>query len=112
MSDDDEVERLKRLREKQVKGRDPRKMDQKLHSEISRKIKKSQKVTAGQVIDEMPAKWLYMIVGFVIGLILGLLLIALFPGALWAQLVALVVLLFLTLTGRVAGMAEDWRKKL
>jgi hypothetical protein len=45
MSDDEEVERLKRLREKQVKGRDPRKKDLKLHSEISRKLKNSQRVT-------------------------------------------------------------------
>jgi VIT1/CCC1 family predicted Fe2+/Mn2+ transporter len=109
---DDEVERLKELRESQIRGRDPRKKDNKLHGEISRKLQKSRRVTINQLLDEMPAKWLYMYIGFFLGVFIGLALITIFPGALWAQLLALVVLLFLTLAGRLYGQAEDWRKKL
>ncbi len=111
MSDDDELARLQRLREQQIKGRDPRKKDSKLHSDISRKIVKSRQVTLNQVLQELPAKWVYMIVGFTFSLVVGLALIAVFKAALWAQLVALFLILFCTLVGRVAGMAEDWRKK-
>ena len=109
---DEEVERLKQLRESPIRGRDRRKKDNKLHGEISRKLQKSRRVTLGQVIDEVPVKWLYIFIGFFLGVFIGLALNVIFRSALWAQLAALVVLLFLSLAGRIYGQAEDWRKKL
>jgi VIT1/CCC1 family predicted Fe2+/Mn2+ transporter len=65
-----------------------------------------------QILDEMPARWLYLYIGFIVGVILGLVLIAVFRNNLWAQIGALMLVLFLSLVGRVLGQAEDWRKKL
>ncbi len=110
-ANDSEADRLRRLREQQIQSRDPRQKNQKLYGDIGRKVEKSRRVSLGQVLREFPAKWLYTIVGFLIGLIAGLAIIAAFHAVLWSQLVALLILLSLTLVGRIAGSAEDWRKE-
>lgn len=109
--DENELDRLRRLREQQIQDRDPRQKNTRLYRDIGRKVEKSRQVSVVQIIREFPARWLYMLIGFFVGLIIGLTITALFDGVWWSQLVALVVVLVLTFVGRVAGLAEDWRKE-
>jgi hypothetical protein len=73
MSERDEIERLRRLRERQLAARDPTAKDRQFQKTLaSRYVKK--RVTLIDVVSNIPAKWIGTILGGVIGFILALVL--------------------------------------
>jgi len=106
---DDESERLRRLRDQQIRARKPAKADKQLSKAAVRR-KDWSHYTLMDAIKDMPAKVLYMTIGGIFGLIVALVIVSLYKN-LVATGVAIIFLVFCLLVGRVAGMAEDWRKE-
>jgi len=106
---DGESERLRRLRDEQIHARKPVKADKQLSKTAVRR-KDWSHYTLMDAIKDMPAKVLYMTIGGIFGLIVALVIVSLYRN-LVATGAAIIFLLFCTLVGRVAGMAEDWRKE-
>ena len=67
---DKEVERLKRLREQQIRARDPRQADRKRHQVTSRRPR--EQFSLRHELSQLGAKVTWMLWGAVIGLFLGL----------------------------------------
>lgn len=108
----DEVERLKRIRDKQLRARDPQKKVRKTQHHIAQKYRSSRKpVTAKSVIADVPKKWL----GFVGGLFLGffvLLLLPYFVESKWTDLIGIAVMVLLGFLGIAVGQAADAKAEL
>jgi hypothetical protein len=107
---DDESERLRRLRDQQIRARKPATKTDKQLSKTATRRKDWLHYTLMDAIKDMPAKVLYMTIGGIFGLIVALVIVSLYKTLL-ATGVAIIFLLFSTLVGRVAGMVEDWRKQ-
>ncbi|MEK7278438.1 MAG: hypothetical protein AAB342_02050 [Chloroflexota bacterium] len=107
---DDESERLRRLRDEQVRARKPATKTDKQLSKTAVRRKDWSHYTLMDAIKDMPAKVLYMTIGGIFGLIVALVIVGLYKNLL-ATGVAIIFLVFCMLVGRVAGMAEDWRKE-
>ncbi|MBI5290628.1 MAG: hypothetical protein HY872_01990 [Chloroflexi bacterium] len=108
MSNDDEAQRLQRLREQQISKRIPVIKSDKQLSRAATRRKDWSKYTLADALRDMPAKWLYMFVGFIVGLLVGIAVLWAVK-AFWAPYGALIIILVFTLVGRVFGLAEDWR---
>ena len=108
----DEVERLKRIRDKQLRARDPQKKVQKTQHHIAQRYRSSRKpVTAKNVIADVPKKWL----GFVIGLFLGffvLMVLPYFVDSKWTDMIGIGVMLILGFLGLAVGQAADAKAEL
>jgi hypothetical protein len=109
-SQDDEIERLKRLRERQLSDRDPRKRDKRFQYRVSQRPKK--KLTVEDVLKDIPSKWWGMIIGGIIGIALAIVVnIALGEIASWIQYVGIIIVLSLVVLGRLLGAAVSWREE-
>jgi uncharacterized protein YacL len=108
----EEVERLKRIRDKQLRARDPQKKVQKTQHHIARRYRSSRKpVTAKSVVADVPKKWL----GFVIGLFLGffvLLLLPYFVESKWTDVIGIGAMVFLGFLGFAVGQAADSKAEM
>lgn len=105
---DKEIERLQRLRERQINARDPHKLTRKHMATASSREKKRKKFTADQILKEMDHKWVGLIYGFLIGGILSLVIGFLVPGSTGA-LIALLTLVIPPVAGFAFGASLDWR---
>ncbi len=105
---DDEIRRLQRLRDEQLSARDPtakvRATQQRL---AARRRSTRKKASVWTVIQDLPAKWLWMIVGLLVGLAVAVI-INIIAQAQWAQIVGGVVVVFGLVAGRVMGAIRDW----
>ena len=108
--EDEEAERLRRLRDRQIGRRKPGQKDEKFYKQLSVKMKKHQQYTWRDALRDIPGKWLWMFVGGVVGLLLWSLLAALVK-AFWVPYAGLVILLVCLLVGRVYGQAEDFKRE-
>ena len=109
MSNQDEIERLKRLRERQLRLRDPKAKDNAVQHKISQRYK-PQKLTAASVIQDIPGKWLGMIFGALLGTILAVAINVLIDfEASWMEYVIYILIFFCAVIGRGLGAAMDWR---
>ena len=105
---DDEIRRLQRLRDEQLRTRDPTAKERAKQRRIAaRRRSTRKKTTVWTVITDFPAKWLLMIVGALIGLLIALI-INILVQAQWAQIVGGVVVVFGLVVGRVLGAVRDW----
>lgn len=111
-SQNDEVERLKRIRDQQLKARDPQKKVRKTQHNIATRYKSSRKQeTAKSVMADIPKKWL----GFVGGLFLGFLVLMVLPSFLdsnWTDLIGIGVMVILGFFGFAVGQAADAKAEL
>jgi hypothetical protein len=109
MSEQDEIERIRRIREEQIRARDPRKKEAQFHDRVSTQ-RTYDEVTWEEILKDLPVKWIGTIVGGFVGLVVGLV----FPLVIetsWAQYVFLVTTIAGIALGRGLGMAMDWSEE-
>ncbi|CAG0935572.1 hypothetical protein TFLX_04414 [Thermoflexales bacterium] len=106
-TNNDEIERLKRLRDQQIKVRyDPNEKKSKFN-QISVQRRQGTKVTGRSVLKDIPSKVWWAIGGGFIGL-LFLFIITRLPGMpAYGPLIGLGGILFFTIIGWVLGAARD-----
>jgi uncharacterized protein YacL len=107
-----DVERLKRIRDKQLRARDPQKKVRKTQHNIASRYRSSRKPeTAKSVMADIPKKWL----GFVIGLFLGFIVLVLLPmfvDSTSTDLIGIGVMVALAFLGFAVGQAADTKSEL
>jgi len=103
---DDEIERLKRLRERQLADRDPHARDRKLYQDISRR-RRGKKLTLGSILRDLQAKWTWMAAGGIVGAIAAVVTILVFKEK-WAEYVGYAMIAFGVIVGRLLGAIRDW----
>jgi hypothetical protein len=110
-NDNDEVERLRRLRERQLRLRDPKAKDREIQHRISTRYRK-EKLTLGGVIRDVPGKWLGTIFGAIFGVIIAIAFNLLIEyEAFWIEYVGYFIILVCLVMGRGLGAAMDWREE-
>jgi hypothetical protein len=111
-SKDSEVERLKRLRDRQLQARDPHKKDRKLQRTISRRHRQAaEPFSVGRLWSEIPHRWK----GILYGALLGVLLVVLLPQmvqSIWSTVFSLAAFPILVVLGFFIGRAMDARDSL
>lgn len=107
-SQEDEVRRLQRLRDEQLRDRDPNAKKNAQYKRVVINYQSRQKrITLGSVINDLPAKFWFMIIGGLLGVVLALVLLILIAEP-WVKTVGLIAVLFGLVSGRVMGAARDW----
>jgi len=102
----DEIERLKRLRDQQLAARDPLAKDRKVFQDVSRRHKRKP-FTLKNILADFQAKWMWMLVGGLIGAIAALATILVFQAK-WAEYLGIGMILFGMIIGRLSGAVRDW----
>jgi Flp pilus assembly protein TadB len=109
---DDERERLRRLRDRQLQARNPQRADARVMRQVAkRRGRRQRKVTPADMVRELPYKWRGLFLGVIIGMFIWLLLYALVEGA-WVDLVGLASIVVLAFLGFALGQAFDVRDEL
>ena len=112
---DDDIERLKHLRDRQIQARDPHVKKREWHHRVSmQQRKKRQRFTFGALmreIDDIPNKWKGAVIGATIGTIVLAVLMAAVEAD-WAILVGIALIAILMLIGFVFGASFDWRDEV
>ena len=109
-SQNDEIERLKRIRERQLSDRDPRKRDKRFQYKVSQRPKKN--LTVEDIVKDIPSKWWGMIIGGIIGIALAIVLnITLGEIGPWIEYVGIIIVLALVVLGRLLGATVSWREE-
>jgi len=111
MSNRDEIERIKRIRDRQIRARDPRAQQR----EIQQKIKARHREEAFSLQDflrNIPAKWWGMIIGGIIGLVVAIVLSkAIETEASWMDYAWYLVVFAGIVLGRGVGASVDWSEE-
>jgi hypothetical protein len=110
---DDERERLRRLRDRQIRARDPKKGEKKLMGHVARRRgRRQQKVTFAEMVRELPHKWRGLFFGVIIGMFIWLLLHLFSIESMLVDLVGLLAIVLLAFLGFALGRAFDVRDEL
>ena len=105
---DDEIRRLQRLREEQLRARDPSAKDRATQQRLSKRHSQRRKrMTLKSVILDFPAKWLMMVIGGLIGILIALI-INMVTQDPWAPTVGWIIIAFGFVAGRMLGAIRDW----
>lgn len=105
---EDEIRRLQRLREEQLRARDPTLTEKARQQRVSARHRQTRKkITVWSVITDFPAKWLYMFIGTLLGLLIALIINMMFQAS-WSPIVGGVIVFFGLATGRLMGAVKDW----
>lgn len=108
----DELRRLKRIRDQQLRARDPRVKQKKLQRTIATKRQKSvRKFSFLEILREVPHKIKGTLIGGIIGLLIFLFL-PYFVETSWIDFVGIGAIFFLTILGFFLGQALDARDSL
>ncbi|NWF68033.1 MAG: hypothetical protein HXY40_03015 [Chloroflexi bacterium] len=111
MSNKDELDRLQRLRDAQIKARDPgtskiKGYDWGKHAQRAKQIQKArQKPLLRDLYDLLPGRWKGALAGLLLGALLAALLYFLLPGE-W-KIAALLPLLICAVAGFIIGKTTD-----
>jgi hypothetical protein len=112
MSRDEEVERIRRIRDRQIHMRDPQIKQKKLQKNISRRRRsRLESFEFTRLFSDLPK----LITGTFIGIIIGLLAMLILPYVLktdWVDYLSLGILVFTTFMGAAFGRAIDARDSL
>jgi hypothetical protein len=103
----DELEQLRRIREQQLRARDPTLKDKAFYGKVSAR-RKGERLTLASILKDLEAKWTWMFAGGIIGGIIALV-VALTVKADWAPIVALVIVFAGLVIGRLLGAVMNWR---
>ncbi len=111
---DDEIRRLRRLRERQLQARDPQAKIKATHKRLAKHHEKTkEKLTVRTFLRDMPLRIWYSFLGLLIGALLGLMIYAIADANLtpanWVKYLAIFLALFGFVVGRVVGAAMEWR---
>ena len=111
MSDKDEIERLKRIRDRQIRARDPQAKDREIQHRIATRYKKP-KLTVKSIIEDIPGKWQGTILGAILGIIIAIAINVLLDfEAAWMEYVVYLIIFICAAMGRALGAAMDWREE-
>ncbi len=110
-SQDNESDRLRRLRERQIQARDPQKKQRKIQGRVAGQYQKRRNYTMADGVADLPHKWKGLIIGAIIGL-LAAILISLLVTASWGIWLGLLAMIISPLLGFLFGMSFDWRDDL
>jgi hypothetical protein len=102
----DELERIRRIRDQQLAARDPRARDHALQQQV-RARRQSKKLTVRNILADLTAKWTWMVVGGAIGAVLAIVVNLVFKVT-WAEYVGYGLILFGMVVGRILGAIRDW----
>jgi VIT1/CCC1 family predicted Fe2+/Mn2+ transporter len=114
----DELERLKRLREQQIRARDPKAKEKQIQAKVtSRRRKLRRRNTSIQYImrdmlGDLPYKFWGAIIGALLGTVLSIILALVWEDIAMVAIVGLIATLVLTLIGVVFGHSFDWRAEV
>lgn len=113
---DDELERLKRIREQQIRARDPHAKEKKYHGTVSGKYRRKRKQVTfrGALKDELgaiPHKWRGLAIGVTLGVIVLIVLLVTVESA-RTPIIGVLIIVFLAIAGFFIGEAFDWRDKM
>jgi F0F1-type ATP synthase assembly protein I len=110
-SQKDEIERLRRIREQQLRARDPKAKQRKSSRKVAmRRHKQRQAFTFRDLLD-VP----YAVKGAIIGALIGILLwlgLPMVVTASWTDVIGLLSIPFLTIIGIIFGQAIDLREEI
>jgi hypothetical protein len=108
---DDEVERLRRIRDRQLQLRDPMANRREVQHRVSSRYQ-PEKLTLAGVVREIPGKWLGTLLGGLIGILLGVLFdLVVAIDAWWVAYVPYVIAFAGFAVGRMLGAVLDWREE-
>jgi uncharacterized protein YacL len=107
----DEIERLTRLRDRQLNARDPMAHNTQLQHRISGQRRGKKKMSFEDMLKAIPRKWWGLIIGLAAGVVIWIIL-TLITTAFWVDLVGLVLGLILAIVGFIIGQAFDARNEL
>jgi len=108
----EELERLKRLRQKQLQARDPLAKQRKIERKVAaRRRGTREKVTFKSMITDVPYRWRGAILGAVLGIVVSVVLPSLVDAS-WVEWIGLLAVLALALLGFMFGRAFDSRDEL
>ncbi|NIS81552.1 MAG: hypothetical protein GTO14_15420 [Anaerolineales bacterium] len=109
---DREMDRLKRIRDRQLQLRDPQTKAKKLQHNIAVRRKRSVKrFSFGEVMREIPKKWWGLVIGMALGVGVFVLL-PFFVESAWTDTIGFAAIVFLAILGVVLGNAMDVRDRL
>lgn len=107
----DEVERIQRIRDQQIRARDPKAQARKTQQKI-RARRREDKFSFQDILRTISAKWWGMIIGGIIGLVMAIVLNeAIVTEASWMEYVGYVIVLAGIVLGRGVGAAMDWSEE-
>jgi F0F1-type ATP synthase assembly protein I len=112
MSREDEVERIRRIRDRQIQARDPQIKQNKLQKNISkRRRSRVESFDITRLFTDLPK----LITGTLIGLLIGLLVLVILPYIVktdWVDYLSIGILVVTTFMGAAFGRAIDARDNL
>jgi VIT1/CCC1 family predicted Fe2+/Mn2+ transporter len=107
-----EQERLKRLREQQLRARNPKKKEQQFQRiTADHERRRDRSYTLNDLWKDTPIIIRYMLIGFLLGLLIAVAL-PLFWQSPWLKLVSLVVIVAITAFSGIVGNAVAARDKI
>ena len=119
MSDrNDEVERLMRLREQQIRARDPKAKDKKAQARVAARRRKllkrndSFQYMIKDMLGDMPYKFWGAIIGAVLGTVISIVLAMVLDDIVMVGMLGLVATIVLILVGVIFGHSFDWRAEV
>ena len=111
MSDKDEIERLKRIRDRQIRLRDPQAKDREVQHRIASRYKKP-KLTVKSILEDIPGKWMGTILGAILGTVVAVTLnLTLDFEVAWIEYALYLIVAICAAMGRALGAAMDWREE-
>jgi uncharacterized protein YacL len=112
MSREDEVDRIRRIRDRQISMRDPQIKQKKLQKTISRRRRsRLESFAITRLFTDLPK----IITGTLIGMLIGLLILVILPYIIkadWVDYLSLGILVITTFMGTAFGRAIDARDRL
>ena len=113
MNEKKEVERLKALRDRQLKARDPQVKQRKIQKQVSKKyIRHANKQKPLKTIwSDLSHKWKGALYGFILGALIYLIISNFFSDEI-DGLIAVLIIPVLMVIGILFGVSFDWRDDL
>ena len=114
----DELERLKRLREQQIRSRDPKAKEKRIQAKVTTRRRKLGRRNASfqymmrDMLGDLPYKFWGAILGALLGTVISIILALVWEDIAMVAIVGLAVTLILTLIGVVFGHSFDWRAEV
>ncbi|MCP4536573.1 MAG: TMEM165/GDT1 family protein [Chloroflexi bacterium] len=118
MSRNEELERLKRLRERQIQARDPKAKEKKTQSRVTtrRKHLKRRNVSfqymMRDMLQNMSYKFWGVIIGALFGTIISIVLALFLDDVVMLAVLGLAITIILALLGLIFGSSFDWRDEV
>ena len=109
---DDELNRLKKLRDQQIEARDPTQKQWRIQKQISTRYNARQKFHIKELWTEIPHKWRGLFVGLLLGLLIWLFLAIALPSKTWVDAIGFGAVGIFAVIGVIFGTAFDLRDNL